>query len=59
MKWLEAETLKILSTPKMKEKLYKAGFMVRPQGGAAAWARMTKEMDAFKSIIDNAGIQQL
>jgi len=59
VKWLEAETLKILGTPEMKDKLYKAGFMVRPQSGAAAWARMTREMDTFKSIIDNAGIQQL
>jgi hypothetical protein len=27
--WLERETLKILSTPDMKEKLYKTGFQVR------------------------------
>ena len=59
VKWLEQETLKVISTPEMKEKLYKAGFMVRPKGGAAAWARMTKEMDIFKSIIEKADIKQL
>ena len=32
VKWLEAETLKVLSTPEMKDKLYKAGFLVRPKG---------------------------
>ena len=32
VKWLEQETLKVLSTPEMKEKLFKAGFLVRPKG---------------------------
>ena len=32
VKWLEKETLKVLRTPEMKEKLYKAGFQVRPKG---------------------------
>lgn len=59
VKWLEQETLKVMSTPEMKDKLYKAGFLVRPKGAAACWARMTKEMDAFKSIIEKAGIKQL
>jgi len=59
VKWLETETLKVLSTPQMKEKLHKSGFLVRPKGGAAAWARMTKEMGTFKSIIDQAGIKQM
>jgi tripartite-type tricarboxylate transporter receptor subunit TctC len=59
VKWLESETLKVMSTPQMKERLYKAGFLVRPKGGAAAWARMTKEMDTFKSIIEKAGIKQM
>ena len=45
VKWLETETLKVLSTPEMKEKLYKAGFLVRPKGADAAWARVTKEID--------------
>ena len=59
VKWLEAETLKILSTPEMKDKLYKAGFLVRPKGADAAWARVTKEIDTFKGIIEQAGIQKL
>ena len=44
VKWLEAETLKVLRTPEMKEKLYKAGFQVRPKGADEAWARVTKEI---------------
>ena len=42
----------------MKEKLYKAGFQVRPKGGDDAWARVTKEIGMFKDIIDQAGIQR-
>ena len=38
--WLERETLKILSTPDIKEKLYKTGFQVRPKGAKDAWARV-------------------
>ena len=59
VKWLEAATLKVLSSPQMKEKLFKAGFLVRPKGGAAAWTRMTKEMTTFKTIIDTAHITKL
>ncbi len=59
VKWLETQTLKILSTEQTKQSLYKAGFLVRPEGAAAAWARVTKEIDEFKRIIDQAGIQKL
>lgn len=59
VKWLETETLKILVTPQMKDKLYQAGFQVRAKGADAAWARVTKEIDMFKSIIDQAGITKL
>ncbi|MGB9318235.1 MAG: hypothetical protein WCB62_24925, partial [Pseudolabrys sp.] len=59
IKWLENETLKVLATDEMKEKLYKSGFQVRAKGAAAAWARVTKEIDLFRSIIDQAGIQKL
>jgi tripartite-type tricarboxylate transporter receptor subunit TctC len=59
VKWLEAETLKVLGTPEMKDKLYKAGFQVRPKGADAAWARVTKEITLFKDIIDKAGIKKL
>ena len=59
VKWLEDETLKVLSTPAMKDKLYQQGFLVRPKGAAAAWARVTKEISMFKDIIDKAGIPKM
>jgi tripartite-type tricarboxylate transporter receptor subunit TctC len=59
VKWLEAETLKILGTDEMKDKLYKAGFQVRAKGAAAAWDRVTKEVALFKGIIEQAGIEKL
>jgi tripartite-type tricarboxylate transporter receptor subunit TctC len=59
VKWLETETLKVLSKPEMKDKLFKAGFLARPQGADAAWARVTKEIETFKRIIEQAGIQKL
>ena len=59
VKWLEAETLKVLKTPEMKDKLYKAGFLVRPEGADAAWARVTKEIGMFKQIIEQAGIKKM
>ena len=59
VKWLETETLKVLKDPAMKDKLYKAGFEVRPQGATAAWTRVMKEIDQFKGIIDQAGIKKL
>ena len=57
--WVEKETLKVLSTPEMKEKLYKSGFTVRPKGAKDAWARVTKEIGQFKEIIDTAGIPKI
>jgi len=57
--WLETETLKVLKTPDMKEKMYKAGFLVKPKGAKDAWARVTKEIDLFKGIIEQSGIQKL
>jgi len=59
VKWLETETLKVLRTPAMKAKLYQAGFLVRPQGADAAWARVTKEIGVFKQIIEQAGIEKM
>jgi len=59
VKWLESETLKVLGTPDMKDRLFQAGFLVRPKGATAAWARVTKEMDVFKQIIDQAGVKKL
>jgi tripartite-type tricarboxylate transporter receptor subunit TctC len=57
--WLEKETLKVLSTPEMKERLYKSGFSVRPKGAKDAWTRVIKEIDQFKDIIDKAGVKKL
>ncbi len=59
IKWLETETLKVLSTPEMKEKLFKAGFQVRPKGADAAWTRVTKEIAMFRDILNQAGIKKL
>jgi len=59
VKWLEAETLKVLATPEMKEKLYKSGFQVRPKGADAAWTRVTHEITMFKDIIEKAGIKKM
>jgi len=59
VKWLENATLKVLQTPEMKDKLFQGGFLVRPQGADAAWARVTKEIATFKQIIDRAGIAKL
>jgi len=59
VKWLETETLKILGTADMKDKLYKAGFQVRPKGADAAWARVMKEVTLFRDIINQAGIPKL
>jgi len=57
--WLEKEILKVLSTPAMKERMFKSGFSVRPQGAKHAWTRVTKEITMFKDIIDKAGIKKL
>jgi tripartite-type tricarboxylate transporter receptor subunit TctC len=59
VKWLESETLKVLRTPDMKDKLFQAGFLVRPKGADAAWARVSREMDVFKQIIEQAGVKKL
>jgi len=59
VKWLETETLEVLITPEMKDKFFQAGFFVRAKGADAAWARVTKEIGLFKTIIDQAGITKL
>ena len=59
VKWLEKETLKVLGTAEMKEKLYKAGFVAQPKGADAAWARVTKEIGMYRTIIEQAGIKKL
>ena len=57
--WLEKETLKVLGTPDMKERLYKAGFQVRPKGAKDAWGRVMKEVTLFKDIIEQSGMKKL
>lgn len=59
VRWLETEILKVLKTPAMKEKMYKAGFLIKPKGAKDAWMRVTKEIDLFKGIIEQSGIQKL
>ncbi len=59
VKWLETETLKVLSTPEMKDKLFKAGFLVRPKGAADAWKRVMAEIATFKDIIETAHIKKM
>ena len=57
--WLETQTLKVLSGPDMKDKLYKQGFLARSMGAKDEWARVVREIDMFKDIIDKAGIPKL
>ena len=57
--WLETQMLEVLSTPEIKDKLYRIGFLARPQGSDAAWARITREIATFKAIIEQAGIAKL
>jgi tripartite-type tricarboxylate transporter receptor subunit TctC len=59
VKWLETQTLKVLAASETSGKLVQAGFQVRVKGAAAAWTRVTKEIDMFKQIIDQAGIKKL
>lgn len=59
VKWLETATIKVMSTQDMKEKLYKAGFLVRPKGGQAAWDRLANEIVTFRDIIQKANIQKM
>ena len=59
IKWLETEIHKVLVTPEMKDKLYKAGFLVVPKGADAMWKRVNKEIGMFRDIINNAGIKKL
>jgi len=59
VKWIEKETLKVLQTKDMKDKLFKAGFLARPKGADAAWKRVTHEIDMFRDIINQAGIKKM
>ena len=58
VKWLEAETLKVLVTPKIKTVL--PGPLLRArQGRGGGVGRVTKEITLIKEVIDQAGIKKL
>jgi len=59
VKWLETETLKVLKTKDIQDKLHKAGFLVRAQGADACWQRVTKEITLFRNIIETAQIKKM
>jgi tripartite-type tricarboxylate transporter receptor subunit TctC len=59
VKWLEAETVKVLQTKDIQDKLHKAGFLVRPQGADACWKRVNNEIILFKDIIEKAHIKKI
>jgi len=59
VKWLEAETLKVLQTEDIQDKLHKAGFLVRAQGADACWKRVNKEIVQFRDIIETAHIKKM
>jgi tripartite-type tricarboxylate transporter receptor subunit TctC len=59
VKWLETETLKVLNTKDIQDKLNKAGFLVRAQGADACWKRVTNEIGLFKGIIETAHIKKM
>jgi tripartite-type tricarboxylate transporter receptor subunit TctC len=59
VKWLEAETLKVLKTKEIQDKLHKAGFLVRAQGADACWKRVNSEITLFADIIEKAHIKKM
>jgi tripartite-type tricarboxylate transporter receptor subunit TctC len=59
VKWLETETVKVLKSKDIQDKLHKAGFMVRAQGADACWKRVTHEITLFKDIIEAANIKKM
>ena len=58
VKWLETETLKVLKTKDIQDKLHKAGFLVRAQGADACWKRVTNEIGLFKGHHRNGAYQE-
>ncbi len=57
--WIEKETLAVLGTPEMKEKLFNSGFQVRAKGSKDCHTRMDNEIAVFRDVIDKAGIKKL
>lgn len=53
---LAAETRAILAKPDVKEKMLKAGFLVKYEGPADLRARMVREVPMWKEVVDRAGL---
>jgi tripartite-type tricarboxylate transporter receptor subunit TctC len=56
IKRLSDETREILAKPDVKEKMLKAGFMVKYEGPEELHARMLREVPVWKEIVDRAGL---
>ena len=53
---LSEETRVILQKPDVKEKMLKAGFLVKYEGPGELHARMVREMPVWKEIVERAGL---
>jgi len=56
IKRLADETRAILAKPEIKEKMLKAGFLVKFEGPADLNARMVRELPVWKEIVQRAGL---
>jgi tripartite-type tricarboxylate transporter receptor subunit TctC len=59
VKWIEAQTLKVLALPETIDKLHKAGFRANAKSGETAWKRYVGDIEVFKSILNQAGIKKI
>jgi tripartite-type tricarboxylate transporter receptor subunit TctC len=53
---LSDETRAILQKPDLKEKMLKAGFLVKYEGPDELHARMVREVPIWKEIVERAGL---
>ena len=58
IKRLSEETRAILQKPDVKEKMLKAGFMVKYEGPDELHARMVREIPMWKEIVERAGLKK-
>ncbi len=58
VKRLAEETRVILQKPDVKEKMLKAGFMVKYEGPEQLHARMAREIPLWKEIVERAGLKK-
>jgi len=56
IKRLSEETRVILQKPDVREKMLKAGFLVKYEGPDELHARMVREMPVWKEIVERAGL---